>query len=95
MCVLSRNRLFVTPWAVTPRAPLSLGLPHQECWSGLPFPSPRDLPNLGTEPVSPAAPALAGGSLPLSHPGSPQSPKARLIVTLGVEGIGVPLGVCR
>ena len=72
MCVLSHDRLFVTPWAVTPQAPLSLGLPHQEYWSGLPFPSPGDLPNLGTEPVSPAAPALAGGSLPLSHPGSPQ-----------------------
>ena len=55
----------------------------------------RDLPSLGTKPVSPAAPALAGGSLPLSHPGSPQFLKARLIVALGVEGIGVPLGVCR
>ena len=35
-----------------------MGFPMQEYWSGLPFPSPRDLPNLGTEPTSPA---LAGG----------------------------------
>ena len=34
-------------------APLSMGFPRQEYWSGLPFPSPGDLPDLGTEPVSP------------------------------------------
>ena len=32
----------------------------QECWSGLPFPSPGDLPDLGIEPASLASPALAG-----------------------------------
>ena len=93
MCVLS-VRLFVTPWAATPQAPLPLGLPHQEHWSGWPFPSPGDLPDPGTEPVSPVAPAGAG-SLPLSWPGSPQSLKARLVVSLGVEGTGVSLAVCR
>ena len=50
--------LFVTPWTVAHQAPLSFGLPRQEYWSGLPFPSPGDLPDLGTESVSPA---LAGG----------------------------------
>ena len=39
------------------QAPLSMGFPRQEYWSGLPFPSPGDLPYPGTEPVSPA---LAG-----------------------------------
>ena len=48
---------FVTPWTVACQAPLSMGFPRQEYWSGLPFPSPGDLPNPGTEPVSPA---LAG-----------------------------------
>ena len=43
---------FVTPWTVTRQAPLSMGFPRQEYWNGLPFPSPRDLPNPETEPVS-------------------------------------------
>ena len=39
---------------VARQAPLSIGFPRQECWSGLLFPSPRDLPNPGIEPASPA-----------------------------------------
>ena len=50
-----------TPWAVGHQAPLSMGFPRQEYWSGLPFPSPGDLPNPGTEPGSPA---LQADSLP-------------------------------
>ena len=49
---------FVTPWTVACQAPLSMGFPRQEYWSGLPFPSSGDLPNPGIEPSSPA---LAGG----------------------------------
>ena len=41
------------PWTITCRAPLSMGFPRQEYWSGSPFPSPRDLPNPGIEPGSP------------------------------------------
>ena len=41
---------FVTPWTVTHQAPLSLGFPRQEYWSGLPFPYPGDLPDPGIEP---------------------------------------------
>ena len=41
---------FVTPWTVKHQAPLSMGFPRQEYWSGLPFPSPRDLPDPGIEP---------------------------------------------
>ena len=44
---LSRVRLFATPWTVAYQAPLSMGFSRQECWSGLPFPSPGDLPNPG------------------------------------------------
>ena len=51
---LSRVRLFVTPWTVAYQAPLSMGFPRQEYWSGLPFPSPGDLPDPGIEPRSPA-----------------------------------------
>ena len=47
----------MTPWAVAHQAPLSVRFPRQEPWSGLPFPSPGDLPDPGIEPESPA---LAG-----------------------------------
>ena len=51
---LSRIRLFVTPWTVAYHAPPSMGFSRQEYWSGLPFPSPGDLPDPGIEPGSPA-----------------------------------------
>ena len=53
----SRVQLFVTFWTVACQAPLSLGFPRQEYWSGLPFPPPGDLPDPGIEARSPA---LAG-----------------------------------
>ena len=49
---------FGTPWTVAHRAPLSMGFSRQEYWSGLPYPSPGDLPGPGIEPVSPA---MVGG----------------------------------
>jgi len=51
---LSRARLFATPWTVAHQASPSVGLSRQEYWSGLPFPSPEDLPDPGIEPGSPA-----------------------------------------
>ena len=50
------------------QAPLSMGFPRQEYWSGLPFPSPGDLPDPGIEPAFPTSQV---DSLPLSHLGSP------------------------
>ena len=61
----SRVRLFATPWTVAHQAPLSMGFFRQEYCSGLPFPSPEDLPD------SPVSPALQVDSLLLSHWGSP------------------------
>ena len=55
---LSRIRLFATPWTVACQALLSMGFPRQKYWSGLPVPSPGDLPDPGIEPESPA---LVGG----------------------------------
>ena len=52
---LSRVRLFETPWTVAYQAPLSMGFSRQEYWSGLPVPSPRDLPNPEIKPGSPAS----------------------------------------
>ena len=43
-----------TPWTATCQVPLSMGCSRQEYWSELPFPSPGDPPNSGTEPKSPA-----------------------------------------
>ena len=45
---------FATPWTVARQATLSMGFPRQEHWSGLPFPSPGDLPDPRIEPVPPA-----------------------------------------
>ena len=47
-------QLFVTPWTVAYQGPPSMGFSRQEYWSGLPFPSPGDLPDPGIEPRSPA-----------------------------------------
>ena len=60
-CCFSPIRLFVTPWTVVCQAPLSLEFSRKEYWSGLPCPSPGDLPNPGMEPTSLMSPALAGG----------------------------------
>ena len=49
---LSRVRLFATPWTVDYQASLSMEFSRQEYWSGLPFPSPGDLSDPGTEPGS-------------------------------------------
>ena len=62
------SEFFVTPWTVACQAPLSLGFSRQESWSGLPFPTPGDLPDPGIEPMSTA---WQMGSLSLSHLGSP------------------------
>ena len=59
---LSRVQLFATPWTVAYQIAPSMGFSRQECWSGLPFPSPGDLPNPGIEPRSPALQADALGS---------------------------------
>ena len=50
---LSRVRLIAIPWTVARQAPLPMGFSRQEYWSGLPFPSPEDLPDPGMEPRSP------------------------------------------
>ena len=68
----SSVQFFVTLWTVACQAPLSMGFPKPEHWSGLPYPPPGDLPDPGIEPASLMSPALVGrffitgatGSLP-------------------------------
>ena len=50
--LLSLVQLFVTPWTIAHQVPLSMGFPRQEYWSGLPFPTPGDLPDPGIKPKS-------------------------------------------
>ena len=57
---ISRVRLFVIPWTVAHKTPLSTGFPRQEYWSRQPFPSPGEFPNPGIEPTPLGAPTLAG-----------------------------------
>ena len=71
---------FAAPWTAAHQASLSMGLPRQEYWSGLPFPPPRDLPDPGIEPVSPS---LAGGFFTIEPPGLPYTTvKAKMCVSL-------------
>ena len=66
--LLSRIRLFATPWTVACQAALSMGFSRQEYWSGLPFPSLGELPNPGIEPRSPT---LQADALPSETPEKP------------------------
>ena len=68
--LLSCVQLFATSWTVAYQAPPSMEFCRQEYWSGLPFPSPGDLPDPGTEPLSSA---LQADTLPSEPPGKPQT----------------------
>ena len=66
---LSRVRFFAPPWTVAYQALPSMEVSRHECWSGLPFPSPGDLPDPG---IKPGSPALQADALPSKPPGKPQ-----------------------
>ena len=66
---LNGFRLSVTEWTVAYQASPSMGFSRKEYWSGLPFPSPGDLPDPGIEPRSPT---LQADALPSEPPGKPQ-----------------------
>ena len=70
--LLSHVWLFATPWTVALKASRSMEFSRQEYWSGLPYPPPGDLPDLGIEPMSPASLALAGGFFTTEPPGKPR-----------------------
>ena len=68
--LLSCVQLSATPWTVAYQASLSMGFSRQEYWSGLPFPSPGDLPDLG---IKPRSPALEADALTSEPPGKPEN----------------------
>ena len=71
--LLSHVRLFVTLWTVAYQAYPSMGFSRQEYWSGLPFPSPGDFPDLGIKPGSPTLEADALTSEPPEKPCKPHA----------------------
>ena len=70
VCVRVHTQLWTEsiPWTAARQAPLSMGFSRLEGWSGLPFPSPGDIPDPGIKPVSPT---LAGGFFTAEPPGKP------------------------
>ena len=77
---LSPVRLFETPWTIAYQAPPSMGFSRQEYWSGLPFPSPRDLPDPGIEPRSPTFQADALTSVPPGKPLNTRKKMERILI---------------
>ena len=64
-CLIAQSCLPLVPlWTVAHQAPLSMGFSRQGYWTELPFPPPGDLPDSGTESLSPVSPALQAYSLP-------------------------------
>ena len=76
MCVHSVISDPAAPRTVARQAPLSMGFFNQESWSGLPFPSPGDLPKPAIEPTSLASPAMGGGFFTSASPENPKLPHA-------------------
>ena len=68
---LSHVQFFVTPWTIACQAPLSIGFSRQEHWSGLPFSSPGDLSNQGSNPCLLHLLHWQAGSLPIAPSGKP------------------------
>ena len=77
-CLVAKSCLTLCDPMVARQPPLSMGFPRQEYWNGFPFPSPGDLPDPGTEPMSPASPALAGRFFTTAPPGK----VVRILTTL-------------
>ena len=69
VCILSCVQLFATLWTIARQAPLSMEFSRQEYWSGLPFPTPGDPPDLGIEAMSLESPALVGRFFTTVPPG--------------------------
>ena len=80
---LSRVRLFATPWSVAYQAPPSMEFSRQEYWSGLPFPSPGDLPDPG---INLGLPHCRQMLYRLSHQGSPYIAAMKLKDAYSLKG---------
>ena len=84
--LLSCVQLFTTPWTAAHQTPLSMGFSGQECWSGLPWPPPGDLPYRGVDPASLMSPALTGGFFTTSTTWKPREDWEECIVDTWLGG---------
>ena len=75
-----------TPWTGAHQAPLLMGFPRQEYWTGLPFPPPGHLSHPGIEPTPLVSPALAGGLFTTAPPGKSHEASITLIVKTDITG---------
>ena len=96
-CVLRHVRFFVTPLTVARQAPHSMGFSRQECWSGLPFPTPGDLPTQGLKlclwhPLRWQANSLSL-VLPISNPERRCCESAALSMPANLENSAVATGL--
>ena len=91
----SHVRLFVTLWTIPHQVPLSMGFSRQEYGSGLPCPSPGDLPNPGIKLIPFMPPALAGWLVLYHqhHLGSPQSVSCSVVPTPWTVACQSPLSM--
>ena len=93
----SRVRLFATPWTIVYQAPQSMGFSRPGYWSGLPFPSPGDLPN---PEIKARSPALQTDALPSEPPGKLLSNELHIhllvfvLLALLLHGCTVALQCC-
>ena len=71
LVLLSHVQLFASPWTVARQAPLPMEFSRHKYWSGLPFPTPGDLSDPGTDPMPLASLALADGFFTTEPPGKP------------------------
>ena len=69
--LLSHVQLFAAPWTIAHQAHLSMEFSRQEYWSGLLFPPPEDLPDLGLKPTAPVFPELASRIFTAEPAGKP------------------------
>ena len=87
VCVFSHVQLLVTPWTVTNLVPLYMEFSRQENWSGLPFPTPGDLPDPGIKPMSLTFLTLAGRFFTIALPGKLNS-LMKILVTESSDRTG-------
>ena len=80
---LSRVQLLATQWTVAHQVPPSMGFSRQEYWSGLPFPSPGDLPDPG---IKPRSPSLQADALTSEPPGKPCQNAVTVLLLFSTEG---------
>ena len=83
LSLFSRVWLYATPWTIDHQAPLSIGFSRQECWSGVSFPPPQDLPNPGIKIHVSWVSCLAGRFFTSEPPGKPQYICILMCITLG------------